>query len=286
MATPFFSVVIPMYNVENYIEATIRSVLCQTFNDYEVIVVNDGSSDSSAQIVSSIKDDRIILVNQYNEGVSSARNTGIRHARGSYIAWLDSDDIWHPQYLEMAYQAFALNPDINWYASNYAVVSGINDVNVQQQLTSSLELLSYYSKRPGFVSSSSNIMKKCALPDYELFPVGMSYAEDGCAWSYFATHNKKLIYNNTITSYYVQRKTSAIHNLDKEKELKYLRQEIDFYKNLFLTCNSNYASKLYQIHYIILKSIRLKELTSNSNVWSGIYRFVTAFFHRLIFRMK
>ena len=88
------SVVIPLYNKEKYIKRAIESVLNQTFQKFEIIVVNDGSTDKSAEIVQNIKDPRIRLINQKNAGVSAARNRGIQEAKYEYIAFLDADDFW------------------------------------------------------------------------------------------------------------------------------------------------------------------------------------------------
>lgn len=286
MATPFFSVVIPMYNVENYIKATIFSVLGQTFKDYEVIVVNDGSSDSSAEIVSSIKDDRIILVNQYNEGVSSARNTGIRHANGEYIAWLDGDDIWHPQHLEMAYTALTQHPNIDWYASRYCEVESVKEDRLKAKLLPELSIRSYYSKRPGFVCSSSNIMKKSAFPTTELFPDGVKYGEDGYAWAYYSAFRQKLIYNETISSFYIKRKNSAVNTLSRQVEIEKLKQEKDLFIRLFNLPYISFKSKLYYIYYIFNKHTLLKFYISQNKAWKYLNRASCLFFEKIVFRMK
>lgn len=96
------SIVVPAYNVETEIEDCIRSVQQQTYPDWELLVVNDGSKDSTAAIVEKMAaaDFRIHLINQKNAGVSSARNTGIREASGVYLAFLDGDDMWESDFLE------------------------------------------------------------------------------------------------------------------------------------------------------------------------------------------
>lgn len=96
---PIVSVVVPMYNVEKYIETCLDSVLAQTFHHFEVICVDDGSSDNTAKIVARYNDSRIVLIQQQNRGLSGARNTGIQAARGMYVALLDSDDYWAPEKL-------------------------------------------------------------------------------------------------------------------------------------------------------------------------------------------
>lgn len=94
------SVIIPVYNVEEYIADTVRSVLEQTYSNFEVLIVDDGSPDRSVEICEAKFDDpRIRIIRQKNRGLAGARNTGIRHANGEYLAFLDSDDLWHPEKL-------------------------------------------------------------------------------------------------------------------------------------------------------------------------------------------
>lgn len=94
---PKISVIIPAYNAEAFIGETLKSTLFQTYKDFEVVVVNDGSTDKTPQIVNEFakNDKRIFLINKKNEGTASARNIGIEKARGELIAFLDSDDLWH-----------------------------------------------------------------------------------------------------------------------------------------------------------------------------------------------
>ncbi|NEP13054.1 MAG: glycosyltransferase [Symploca sp. SIO2C1] len=94
------SVIIPAYNAEATIKETIDSVLNQTFTDFELIVVNDGSQDSTLEIVSSISDPRIRVFSYPNAGVSAARNRGLSEARGEYVSFIDADDLWTPDKLE------------------------------------------------------------------------------------------------------------------------------------------------------------------------------------------
>ena len=94
------SVIIPVYNVEKYVAATIKSVLSQTYENFEILIIDDGSPDGSLAICQQFKDSRIKIIRQKNRGLAGARNTGIRHASGDYLAFLDADDIWVPEKLE------------------------------------------------------------------------------------------------------------------------------------------------------------------------------------------
>jgi len=118
---PFFSVVIPLYNKEIFVENTIKSVLNQTFQDFEIIIVDDGSTDNSFYIASTFKNDKITLLKQKNQGVSVARNIGIKHATSIYIALLDADDIWYENHLSELKKQIDLFPNAGLYCNNYEV---------------------------------------------------------------------------------------------------------------------------------------------------------------------
>ena len=104
------SVIIPVYNGEQTIRKTINSVLNQTFSDFELIVINDGSQDSTLEIVSSIPDSRIKIFSYPNSGQAISRNRGIERASGEFIAFLDADDLWKPNKLEAQLKALEANP--------------------------------------------------------------------------------------------------------------------------------------------------------------------------------
>jgi glycosyltransferase involved in cell wall biosynthesis len=97
---PKVSVIVPVYRVERYIAETIRSVLNQTYTDFELLIIDDESPDRSIEICQGFTDPRLKIIHQKNRGLAGARNTGIRHAQGNYLAFLDSDDLWLPQKLE------------------------------------------------------------------------------------------------------------------------------------------------------------------------------------------
>lgn len=117
---PFFSVIIPLYNKEDYIANTLKSVLNQTFQDFEVIIVDDGSTDKSAQVVNSFNDKRIQLVkNKMNLGLPNTRNVGISLAQGEIIALLDADDLWTPLFLSEMKLLHDNYPNACLYACDY-----------------------------------------------------------------------------------------------------------------------------------------------------------------------
>lgn len=113
MGAPRFSAVIPSYDAERTIEATIRSVLAQTEPSFELVVVDDGSRDRTPELVDRIagEDARVRLIRQRNQGVAAARNTGIAATDAGYVSFLDNDDLWMPQYLERMGEALDRFPD-------------------------------------------------------------------------------------------------------------------------------------------------------------------------------
>ncbi|MGG7034336.1 MAG: glycosyltransferase family 2 protein [Flavobacterium sp.] len=106
----FFSVIIPLYNKEHFIENTIKSVLNQTFSDFEIIIINDGSTDKSEEKVKGFNDSRISYFSKENGGVSSARNMGIQKSNSDFITFLDADDYWYPHFLQEMFTAIEQFP--------------------------------------------------------------------------------------------------------------------------------------------------------------------------------
>ncbi|WP_296782214.1 glycosyltransferase family 2 protein [uncultured Methanobrevibacter sp.] len=117
---PEISVILPVFNSEEFIGKAIESVLAQTFEDFELIIVNDGSTDSSKDIIDSFIDDRIRIISQSNQGPGAARNNALKMAQGSYVMYLDSDDWFCPDALEVAYS------EINKYDADFTFFKMIN----------------------------------------------------------------------------------------------------------------------------------------------------------------
>ena len=130
--TPAVSIVIPAYNAARYMRQTLDSIQAQTFTDYEVIVVNDGSSDRE-QLETILREHplKIIYLSQENRGVSAARNAAIKIARGTYYAQLDADDQWKPDYLAVQLGILASDPSISLVYPNALIISDSSDANLE-----------------------------------------------------------------------------------------------------------------------------------------------------------
>lgn len=188
------SVIIPLYNKAEKISNTLQSVLEQTFQDFEIVVVNDGSTDNSVAEVYKIKDPRIRLVHQENAGVSAARNRGIQEARFDLIAFLDADDNWKPNYLESQYELYKKYPTCSVYVTNYEFHHSADTVipTIIRKLPfkeSDGILINYfevaYCSHPP-ICSISIMVRKEAIQAIGGFPSGIILGEDLITWAKLA----------------------------------------------------------------------------------------------------
>ena len=147
---PVISVVIPVYNKEKFIENTIYSVLNQTLSDFELIIVDDSSTDKSLSIIDSIKDKRIKTYSIKNSGVSKSRNYGVEKSTSNLIAFLDADDLWKNNHLEKLYKLYLENPNCGMYAMSY-----IKNINFKSYKKSYFGLSNFSGILENFFNSSS-----------------------------------------------------------------------------------------------------------------------------------
>lgn len=203
------SVVIPLYNKEKQIAYTLQSVLNQTFQDFEVVIVDDGSTDGSVAEVEKFCDSRIRLIHQKNAGVAAARNRGIEEAKYDLIAFLDADDEWKPEYLATQYHLSQKYPDCSVFACNYEFrdIEGKVTPTIIRKLPFTGEdgILSNYfevascSHPP--ICSISIMVKKQAIQAIGGFPLGVSHGEDLLTWANLAVRNK-IAYTRRVCSVY------------------------------------------------------------------------------------
>lgn len=197
-----FSVVIPLYNKEHYIEKTIHSVLGQTCQDFEVLVVDDGSTDSSLELARKYECDKVRVIPQKNQGVSVARNTGIENARGRFICFLDADDEWRPEYLATIDSLTDKYPESAIFVTAYAVNMGNGKVNISTRLEPETGCLSSYwltlAKGYDFVWTSATTIRREVLIRAGLFKPGEKIGQDLDMWARVARINPKVAYSSRI----------------------------------------------------------------------------------------
>ena len=186
MTTPTFSVVVPLYNKERHVRRSIDSVLAQTFTDWELIVVDDGSTDSGPEIVQSYSDLRIRLIHQDNSGVSAARNRGIAAARGPWITFLDSDDEWLPDFLGKVNAVAVELPELGAIYGIAAYMRGGAKLNAAPQALTAPSVVNYQNfithQGGEEMHSSCVAIKRQVFTAAGMFPVGVRIGEDSDLW--------------------------------------------------------------------------------------------------------
>lgn len=197
---PQISVIIPLYNKEQYIEATIRSILSQDYKDYEIVIIDDGSKDKSCQVINSIKDDRIRLISQENQGVSASRNNGVLNANGKYVFFLDADDTLLDHALSNLFSTAEINKDAD------IIVAGFNYRNNDGEIVRIFE-----NKEVGYLTDpfkslwlknvffrTGNILiRRSLLLENPLFNERLTLFEDIDCF-YRLLRNAKVYSNNSI----------------------------------------------------------------------------------------
>tara|TARA_R110002012_G_scaffold17930_4_gene66660 strand:+ start:31487 stop:32425 length:939 start_codon:yes stop_codon:yes gene_type:complete len=215
---PLFSIIIPLYNKENFIVNTIQSALNQSCNDFEIIIINDGSTDNSLEKLHKITDPRITIFTIENQGVSHARNFGIDKASAEYIAFLDADDLWLPNHLESLKQLIKSFPKCGLYANAYVKRKG------------DITLVSYYKNIPNnfsgiiedyFESSLSSsiawtsavVIPKKVLETLHGFDenITLGAGEDTDLWIRIALQYS-VAFNNNVTAIYNLHADNRISN--------------------------------------------------------------------------
>jgi glycosyltransferase involved in cell wall biosynthesis len=207
--TPLFSVVIPLFNKEATVSRAIQSVLAQSVKSFELIVINDGSSDNSVDRVLAIKDERIALIEQDNQGVSVARNRGIEIAKYPYLVFLDADDEWLPDFLSVVSGLIESFPGAGAYATAYYIKNpGQNRVPANLKyiprsasggLIDSYYRCLAYGNNP--VWSSAVCIPKSTFTSIGFFPSGVRLYEDLYMWSNIAI-NYQIAFNNKPCAIY------------------------------------------------------------------------------------
>lgn len=177
-----FSVIIPYYNKSAYIIRCIDSVLSQTYKEYEVLIIDDGSTDGGINLISKKYGQHLSIITQKNQGVSVARNHGIQKAKNEYLAFLDADDAWHPQYLECMSKIISSEQNIKIIGSHYARTTDFLYKKINRPHY--YKFLNYFNVaiRNTYFTSSSSVIKKTFFDEYDGFNPNLKKGEDHDVW--------------------------------------------------------------------------------------------------------
>lgn len=255
MHNTYYSIIIPLYNKESYISKAISSVLSQTYTKFELIVVDDGSTDNSCKVVESFTDARIKLIKKNNGGASSARNYGIQAAQYKYIAFLDADDYWEISFLEKIHKLIVFYPEAKMYGTAYGeiVKSKIFPAKtcslLSSQYTGYIDYISIFSKKiVNPVNSSAVVIERSVFNDGLEFNEKIKSGEDLLVWLAIA-FKYKIAYINEILSFYNHDVTGN------------LTGHLCPWNNYFLSCLKDSLvidskAKKYLIDALILRCLR------------------------------
>ncbi len=212
------SVVIPLYNKAGQIGETLRSVLNQSFGHFEVVIVDDGSTDGSAAMAEGVEDPRIRLIRQSNQGVAAARNRGIEESRCELIAFLDADDLWQPDYLQTQYELSLKYPQCSVFACNYEFADSEGGVyptiikrlpfDTEEGILDNYFEVASVSHPP--LWTSAVMVRKAAIRKIGCFPAGVKSGEDLLTWARLACANE-IAYSRKITARFLE---DSSHKVD------------------------------------------------------------------------
>lgn len=216
---PKISVIIPTYNRAHYIRFAIRSVLNQTFSDFELIIVDDGSIDNTRWIVNSFKDERIIyLPREVNKGPAAARNAGIKSSKGTLIAFLDDDDEGLPEKLECQVKVMEGNPEVGLVYAGYLKVDDkgkiINKINTTKKQCSFYDLIQQNPIMLGTVIVRRECFERVGLFDEDLYGT-----EDWDMWIRISKHFLFKSVNRPLTKYRVHKGMISRDNYTRPEQI-------------------------------------------------------------------
>lgn len=221
------SVVIPLYNKAQSIKNTLNSVLSQSFQNFEIVVVDDGSTDESADVVTQINDNRIRLIRKDNGGVCSARNRGIKEAKYDYIALLDADDGWDKDYLTEQIKLIEDFPEAAMWGINFAE---LYNGKLIRELPTGLPkgfrgvVEGYFDKTllNGRISdlfcSTSVVIRKSAFEVAGMFDERIKYSEDIDMWYRIIANYPVVFYDRYMAFYYYDAENRA---MNRNRQLRY-----------------------------------------------------------------
>ena len=202
-----FSVIIPLYNKAPYVAKAIESVLGQTYRDFEVIVIDDGSTDQSLEVAKTFENKSITIISQPNSGVSTARNNGVKLAKYPYICFLDADDWWHPTFLEEMKRLITDFPDAGIYGSGYYIVKNgqerIAPIGVPQGFERGIiDYCEVYAKTLCMpLTSISVAIPKHIFDEEEGFKSKLKLGEDFDLWIRIILKHKAILVNKPLAYY-------------------------------------------------------------------------------------
>lgn len=249
-SVPEVSIIMPVYNGAEYIESTLMSALAQTFTDFELVIVDDGSTDNTSDIVKNISDPRIKYHYQPNQGAYAARNTAMEIAKAKYLAFLDADDLWIPEKLELQMKEMRKNPDVGivygWveYIDEHNNFIGQKQYNIKDNFYENMLLANYID------NGSMPLIRKECFDTVGGFSPGI-WCEDWDMWIRIARFYKMAIVPTYIMKY-------RIHTEGISKNYKKMEDSLFYVLDREFSCSNlpeNLKRKAYAYRYVYLSGV-------------------------------
>lgn len=223
--TAFFSIIIPLYNKEKYLKSTLKCVFNQTFKDFEVIVVNDGSTDNSLSILKEFSDSRLKIIHQENQGVSVARNNGMANATTDYFCFLDADDTWKPNHLQAFYDTIIKFAEAKMYCNRYVTQISKksfiknNFINIDEDYEGYVNDFFKSSLINRVALTSAVCIHKDIFNEIGGFNINVSSGQDLEYWIKIAIKHKVAIskYNTLIYNFLQENKSLSKTEINRKK---------------------------------------------------------------------
>lgn len=285
-----FSVVIPLYNKELSINNTIQSVLNQTFQDYEIVIVNDGSTDNSLEVVKQINDSRIRIINKPNGGVSSARNRGIKESNFEWIAFLDGDDLWEKDHLEEVVKMMQVYPNEKVYVTSFKYSDG-RQMFKHPRSSNIFKIENYFKEalNENLICSIIVVIHKDCFETSGVFNEQLNRGEDLDLWARLA-RNFDIVKSNKVTAIYrVDAENRSNHTFDLIKNRVYYfefnselsQEEINYYKNELIKRLKELLRRRDFAKFLKLKNKFSKEISYGDIIKSlGVFRRFLNVYHK------
>lgn len=216
-----FSVVIPLYNKELSIKNTIQSVLNQSFQDFEIVIINDGSTDNSVEVVEAFDDPRIHIIHQKNQGVSAARNKGIEEAKYEWIAFLDADDLWKENHLKEVVKMIKLFSEEKVFCTSF--VRSNEEIVEEDACIEYIENYFERSIKQSFFWTSVTCIHESVFKEVGDFKIHLNRGEDLDLWDRIA-RQYHFVRSTKVTAIYrieAENRSDKFFNLSKSRIYNY-----------------------------------------------------------------
>ncbi len=267
MKNPVLTVVMPIYNGERYVREAIDSILAQTFDDFELIIINDGSTDGSSDIIKSYQDSRIrIINNKKNQGIPYNRNLGLKEAKGAFLCWADCDDLSLPTRFEKQLDFLSKNPDYGGCGTWLGRFKGSHTSSILKALANAEDIKASLLFRPATVPNATAMLRMSEIRKHNLcYNTELPISEDydfvfRCAQHLKFTNIQELLYM------YRDSETSIMKQFEALEERQYQIQKT-IYKRALDGLGLNYSEEDLRTY----QSICSEKIFENFNEFTAAY---------------